>query len=214
MIYVVPSWQTDGRTVIAFISEKGSSRQSNPVHVMWHKEVMSHFLSFSPKYENKHTWPVSGPGRFICGEKPKQEGWRAPRPGWRFWRIEKSIVRTRNRNIIPLYSRTHKDWTIRTVKHSCWAVKLPFRIGTLRTRSSAGTDCLYFPRRPQEKWSLNNRENFTALLQVKYNIKYIVQSYIALYFIRLYNYTLHLFKDQPEDGIKTGPRHVAAIIIQ
>ena len=38
-------------------------------------------------------------------------------------------------------------------------------------------------------------------------------SYTALYFIRLYNCTLHLFKDQPEDDPKIGPEHVAGIII-
>jgi len=27
------------------------------------------------------------------------------------------------------------------------------------------------------------------------------------------NFTLHLFKDQPEDGPTIGPKHVAAIII-
>jgi hypothetical protein len=31
--------------------------------------------------------------------------------------------------------------------------------------------------------------------------------------VHLYNCTLHLFKDQPEDGPTIGPKHVAGIII-
>jgi hypothetical protein len=31
--------------------------------------------------------------------------------------------------------------------------------------------------------------------------------------VHLYNCTLHLFKDQPEDGPTFGPKHVAGIVI-
>ena len=31
--------------------------------------------------------------------------------------------------------------------------------------------------------------------------------------VHLYNCTLHLFKDQPEDGPTIGPKHAAGIVI-
>ena len=69
---------------------------------------------------------------------------------------------------------------------------------------------------------------FKHASDLKCNIKYI-QSYTTLYFITLYwiiipatcfgpiesiiNFTLHLFRYQPEDGPTAGTKHVAGIII-